>query len=73
VHDPCAVARVIDPALVECVETFVTVETKGPWTAGMTLVDFDNRYEREPNALVATKLDFDGFWDLVVDALSRIG
>jgi purine nucleosidase len=73
VHDPCAVARLIDPSLVECVETYVAVETHGTTTSGMTSVDFDNRFRREPNALVATKLDFDGFWDLMVDALARIG
>jgi purine nucleosidase len=72
VHDPCAVARVIDPDLVECVETFVTVETRGEWTAGMTLVDFDDCFERDPNALVATRLDVEGFWNVVVDALARI-
>ncbi len=73
VHDPCAVARIIRPELVECVETFVAVETSGVWTSGMTLVDFDNRFERGPNALVATKLDVDGFWDMMLDALERIG
>ena len=73
VHDPCAVARIIDPKLVECVATYVTVETHGTTTSGMTLVDFENRFGREPNALVATKLDFDGFWNLMLDAIQRIG
>ena len=72
VHDPCAVARVINPALVECVETYVAVETTGSLTSGMTLVDFDGRFRRQPNALVATRLDVDGFWDLMLDALRRI-
>jgi purine nucleosidase len=73
VHDACAVARVIRPELVECVETFVTVETRGEWTRGMTLADFDNRLGHEPNALVATHLDVDGFWRLMLDAVERIG
>jgi purine nucleosidase len=73
IHDPCAVARIIDPALVECVPGYVTVETHGTTTSGMTSVDFDNRCGDEPNALVATKLDFDGFWNLVLDAIHRIG
>jgi len=73
VHDPCAVARIINPALVECVATHVTVETHGAATSGMTSVDFENRFGREPNALVATRLDFDGFWDLMLDAIRRIG
>ena len=49
VHDPCAVARVIDPKLVECIPTYVTVETHGATTSGMTLVDFENRFGREAN------------------------
>jgi len=73
IHDPCAVARVINPALVKCVATHVTVETHGATTSGMTSVDFENRFGREPNALVATRLDFDGFWDLMLDAIRRIG
>jgi len=73
VHDPCAIARIIDPNLVECVATHVTVETHGTTTSGMTSVDFDNRFGRDPNALVATTLDFDGFWDLMLDAIHRIG
>jgi purine nucleosidase/pyrimidine-specific ribonucleoside hydrolase len=73
VHDPCAVARIIDPGLVECVTAHVTVETHGTTTSGMTSVDFDSRLGRKPNALVATKLDFDGFWDLMLDAIRRIG
>jgi inosine-uridine nucleoside N-ribohydrolase len=73
IHDPCAVARIINPALVECVASHVTVETHGATTSGMTSVDFENRFGRKPNALVATRLDFDGFWDLMLDAIRRIG
>lgn len=73
VHDPCAVARVIRPEVVECVDAFVAVETKGQWSSGMTVTDFLRRSKREPNALVATTLDFEGFWNLMIDALERIG
>jgi purine nucleosidase len=73
VHDACAVARIIDPALVECVETYITVETQGEWTRGMTVVDLDGRYGKEARSLAATKLDFDGFWNLMTDAIERIG
>jgi inosine/uridine nucleosidase len=73
VHDACAVARIIDPRLVECVESYVTVETQGKWTRGMTVVDLDGRYGQEPRSLVATTLDFQGFWNLMVDAIERIG
>jgi purine nucleosidase len=72
-HDPCAVARVISPQLVECAEAFVTVETQGRWTSGMTVTDFKARPDRPFNARVATRLDVGGFWDLMVGAIEAIG
>jgi purine nucleosidase len=73
VHDPCAVARVINPKVVECVDAFVAVETRGDWSYGMTVTDFKGQLGQPINAKVATRLDFDGFWSLMVDALERIG
>jgi inosine-uridine nucleoside N-ribohydrolase len=73
VHDPCAVARVIDPKVVHVEDAFVAVETKGQWTSGMTVTDFKGRMGLEPNTQVATKLEFDRFWDLMIDAIGRIG
>ena len=70
VHDPCAVARVIDPSVMTVEEAVVTVETQGRFTSGMTVTNFRGR---PANALVATTLDVPRFWDLVVDALTAIG
>ena len=72
VHDPCAVARVIDPNVMQCVNAFVAIETRGEYSSGMTVTDFSSRLG-PTNAQVATKLDVDLFWDLVVDAIRRIG
>jgi purine nucleosidase len=72
VHDPCAVARVIDPQVMQCVDGFVAIETRGEFTAGMTVTDFSGRLGR-PNVQVATQLDVDAFWNLMVDAIERIG
>jgi inosine-uridine nucleoside N-ribohydrolase len=73
VHDPCAVARVARPGLIAVRDAFVTVETKGEWTSGMTVTDFDGSLGRPVNAQVATTLDAGGFWDLVVAALASCG
>jgi purine nucleosidase/pyrimidine-specific ribonucleoside hydrolase len=73
VHDPCAVARVARPDLVGVRDAFVAVETSGGWTTGMTVVDLLSRLDRPANAKVAMDLNVDGFWDLVIDALERIG
>jgi purine nucleosidase len=72
VHDPCAVARVIDAHVMQCVDALVTIETRGEFTSGMTVTDFSGRLGQK-NARVATKLDVDRFWDLMVDAIGRIG
>jgi inosine-uridine nucleoside N-ribohydrolase len=72
VHDPCALALVIDPTLVRRVDTFVAIETEGRWTRGATVVDLHGRLGREPNARVAMELDVPRFWDLVVDAVATL-
>lgn len=72
IHDACAVARVINPDIVQTQEAFIVVETKGQWTYGETVTDFLGAYGKPFNNLAATKLDFDGFWDLIVDAIERL-
>lgn len=39
----------------------------------MTVADFRFPADESCHTKVATKLDHTGFWDLVVDALKRIG
>src|ERR1700694_47553 len=72
VHDPCAVARVIDPGVMTCVDANVAIETRGEFTSGMTVTDFSGRLG-PANVRVATRLDVDRFWNLMVDAIERIG
>jgi purine nucleosidase len=73
VHDPVAVARVIDPELVRCEEAHVAVELHGTHTRGATVCDRFGVRGRTPNARVAMELDAEGFWDLVVGAVERLG
>ncbi|MQA86590.1 MAG: ribonucleoside hydrolase [Streptosporangiales bacterium] len=68
-HDPCAVARVAAPDVVDCVDAHVAIETQGRWTAGMTVTDFDCRVG-PANARVATTLRREGFWGLMLDSLA---
>jgi purine nucleosidase len=72
-HDPCAVAYVIDPSLVRTVACPVDVELTGTLTCGMTVADLRAQAPADCTTRVATGLDFDGFWNLVADALRRIG
>jgi inosine-uridine nucleoside N-ribohydrolase len=73
VHDPVAVARVIDPELVRCEEAHVAVELHGTHTRGATVCDRFGVRGRTPNARVAMELDAAGFWDLVIGAVDRLG
>jgi inosine-uridine nucleoside N-ribohydrolase len=72
-HDPVAVARVIDPAVVTTVEANVAVELTGTHTRGATVVDLHAVTGRPPNARVAVGLDADRFWELVVTAIAALG
>lgn len=69
-HDPCAVARVIDPDLVECKRVNVVIETARSWSYGATVCDLQGVTGRKPNALIAQDLDAGAFWDLMLDALA---
>ncbi|MFC9975607.1 nucleoside hydrolase [Spirillospora sp. NPDC127200] len=71
-HDPVAVARVIDPSLVPCREANVEIETQGRFTRGATVVDLDGVTGRTPNARVAVGLDGPPFWELLVKALETL-
>ncbi len=80
VHDPCAVAYVIDPTVVETVRVPVTVELSGSLTRGRTVADFRatggavaDAGSVDCNTSVATRLDVDRFWDMVVEAVRALG
>lgn len=74
VHDPCTVAYLIDHSVIQTRRCPVDVEIKGDLTLGMTVADLRGP---EPSAdkchtQVATKLDFNKFWDLIIDALKEL-
>ncbi len=71
-HDPVAVARVIDPTLVECVDAHVAIEVSGEHTRGATVVDLHGYLGAGPNAKVAVGLDVARFWDRLVAALENL-
>jgi purine nucleosidase len=73
VHDPVAVARVIDPAIVGVEDAHVAIELHGTHTRGATVVDRYGLLGNEPNARVATSLDAERFWSLLIDALDALG
>ena len=73
VHDPCAVAYVIDPSVMTTRRVPLDVELTGTLTLGMTVADFRAPAPADCTTSVAVDLDHEKFWGLVVDALERIG
>ena len=68
-HDPCAVAAVVDPSIIRGHEMHVEIETVGEWTSGRTVCDVYGRLGKEPNARVGYGLDVERFWDMVISTL----
>jgi inosine-uridine nucleoside N-ribohydrolase len=69
-HDPLAVAAVIDPSLVETERVVVEVETKGEMTRGMTLVDRRRTHRVEStdaNVKACVSVDSARFLDLIFE------
>ncbi|MUU69755.1 nucleoside hydrolase [Pseudarthrobacter sp. GA104] len=74
VHDPVAVARVIDPSIVGTVRAPIVVETSGDYTLGMTVTELRPAHiPADCHTQAAMTLDADRFWDLVIDAIARLG
>ena len=72
-HDPTAVAWVIDPTIVETQPAHVDIETHAEFSYGRTVVDLHDVLGLPKNVLVATKLDAARFWDLMVGAIASYG
>ena len=73
VHDPVAVAAVINPTVVRTVAVPVAVELTGTHTRGATVVDLHRRSASPPNVDVAVGIDVDAFWALLMAAVRRLG
>ncbi len=71
-HDPCAVAYLLDPGLFGGHECHVVVETEGAHTLGRTVVDRSGRAEGSPNATVIDEVDADGLFALLTERLARL-
>ncbi len=73
IHDAVAVAHVIRPGLVTTIESNVEIELESDLCRGRTVVDRWKRTERPVNAHVGLDLDTDGFFDLLVERIGRLG
>jgi len=71
-HDPVAVAAVVEPGLLETRPMRVDIECESDLTRGETVCDFYGVTGRKPNAEVGVELDREGFFELLYGALERL-
>ncbi|GCF07710.1 nucleoside hydrolase [Dictyobacter arantiisoli] len=69
-HDPCAVAAVIDPDIIVSKDMHVDIETRGEWTEGRTVCDLYGKTGLPPNVQVGYALHVERFWDLLLETLA---
>jgi inosine-uridine nucleoside N-ribohydrolase len=69
VHDPCAVAAVVDPDIIHAHTMYVAIETDGKWTSGRTVCDVYGKLGQDPNARVGYALEVERFWDMVISTI----
>lgn len=71
-HDPCAIAWLIDPNIFKTRFCYVDVETNGTLTTGATVVDFYNTLNKVPNAEVAYDIDRDKYIQMLYNAIKTL-
>ena len=73
-HDPLAVAALINPDVLRFEEMLVDVETQSDLTYGRTVCAASSRWtdrSANANAKVALEVNQELFWDILFDALGR--
>jgi len=71
-HDPVAVAAVMEPSLLKTRPMRVDVECESELTRGETVCDFYGITGKTPNAEVGVELDREGFFELLYRVLGRL-
>lgn len=70
-HDPCAVAWLINPDMFTSKKLNVQIDIDGEHTTGCTVTDFLNRFKLEPNTDVLLDVDRHQFVDMLVAAVNK--
>lgn len=72
-HDATVTAYLLRPELFRGRRVRVDIECASPLTLGMTVIDWWNVNGKAPNVLVLRDIDADGYFDLVIERLRRLG
>ncbi len=70
-HDPCAIAWLINPDMFKSKKLNVQIDIDGEHTTGCTVTDFLNRLDLEPNTDVLLDVDRHQFIDMIIDAVNK--
>jgi purine nucleosidase/pyrimidine-specific ribonucleoside hydrolase len=73
VHDPVALAIIIDMSVAKLVSAPVAVELTGELTRGATVVDLNGTTGQKANVDVAMELDVAKFWNMLIEAIETLG
>ncbi|MFM7450386.1 MAG: nucleoside hydrolase [Leptolyngbyaceae cyanobacterium] len=71
-HDPCVIAYLLQPELITSYAAHVVMEIASELTMGRLVVDVWNVTQAPPNAKVVHTIDPDGFFQLLLQGLSRL-
>lgn len=71
-HDPCAIAWLIDPSMFISKPCYVDVEVNGTLTAGTTVVDFFDVLKKTPNVEFVYDIDRTKYIQLIYEAVKRL-
>jgi pyrimidine-specific ribonucleoside hydrolase len=71
-HDPVAVAAVLEPDILKTHPMRVDVERESELTRGETVCDYYGVTGKRPNADVGVELDREAFFELLYEALGRL-
>jgi inosine-uridine nucleoside N-ribohydrolase len=69
IYDACAVAAVIEPAILQTRAMHVNIELRGDLTRGRTVADISGHHQKAPNVDVGVGIDRDRFIQILVEGL----
>jgi purine nucleosidase len=71
-HDPCVIAWLLKPELFDGRRCNVEIEVSSELTMGMSVIDWWGVTTRPKNAFVVNRIDVEGYFDLITQAIARL-
>ena len=71
-HDPCAIAWLIDPTMFTTTQCYVDIEVNGTLTTGTTVVDFFDVLKKTPNVDFVYDIDREKYIQLIYNAVRQL-